>query len=236
MSVKILGLAGSPRHGNTDIIVRAALESAAELDGVETEFYSIADATILGGCAGCYRCRKTNYKALCLNPDIRRDDVNDIMKRMLEADGWLIGVPVYFGSIPAQFKAIIDRTMAVEFAGQGYRNKVAGALTVAFDRNGGLERTLADLHSWFLIHDMIPVSVGPERPDDGIACYWGATVLQGYPEQIHSKEWERSLRGAEEDVIGMRQSRFLGKRVAEMTKVVKAGFEQVETFWPYKGN
>jgi multimeric flavodoxin WrbA len=235
MGVKILGIAGSPRHGNTDIIVREALSAAAALDGVETEFLSIADATILGGCTGCYRCSRTNLKALCLNPDIRTDDVNDIMKRMLNADGWLVGVPVYFGSIPAQFKAIIDRSMAVEFAGQAYRNKVAGALTVAFDRNGGLERTLADLHSWFLIHDMIAVSVGPERPDDGIACYWGATVLQGWPNPIHSAEWERSLRGAEEDTIGMRQSRFLGQRVAEMTKVVKAGFEHVETVWPYKG-
>jgi multimeric flavodoxin WrbA len=236
MSVKILGLAGSPRHGNTDIIVRAALEAAGELEGVETEFYSIADANILGGCTGCYRCKKTNYKALCLNPDIRKDDVNDIMKKLLEADGWLVGVPVYFGSIPAQLKCVIDRTMSVEFAGQGYRNKVAGALAVAFDRNGGLERTLADLHSWFMIHDAIPVSVGPERPDEGIACYWGATVLQGYPDPVHSAEWERSLKAAEEDVVGMQQSRFLGRRVAEMTKVVKAGFEHVgETVWPYQG-
>jgi len=35
---------------------------------------------------------------------------------MIDADGWLVGVPVYFGSIPAQFKALIDRSMAVEMA------------------------------------------------------------------------------------------------------------------------
>ncbi len=43
------------------------------------------------------------------------------------------------------------------------------------------------------------------------------------------------LEGVKEDVIGMQQTKYLGMRVAEMTKVIKAGFEKADTVWPYKG-
>ena len=234
MTVNILGIAGSPRHGNTDVMVKTALEAAASTGDVETDFFSTADFEI-NGCTSCYKCTKTTMEHLCLGREVRKDDANQLFKRMIDADGWLVGVPVYFGSIPAQFKALIDRSMAVEMAGYGFRNKVAGALTVAFDRNGGLERTITDLQSWFLIHDMIPVSVGPERPDHGIGCYWGATCLQGWPYPIHSSEMEKSLKGVKEDVIGIQQTKYLGMRVAEMTKVIKAGYEKADTVWPYRG-
>jgi len=238
MGVKILGIAGSPRHGNTELAVKEALEGAAELEGVETEFLTIAGADIRGGCTGCYRCteaKKPHRKVLCLNPDINKDDVNEIFRRMIEADGWLVGVPVYFGSIPAQFKAIIDRSMAVEYANCAFRNKVAGALVTAFDRNGGLEHTISHLQNWFLIHDMLPVSVGPERPREqgGIGSYFGGTVLQGWPHPCMDEE--REFDAVKDDYIGMRQVRFLGKRTAEMTLVVKAGFEHTKTVWPYRG-
>ena len=234
MKVKILGLSGSPRHGNTDIMVKESLEGADSTGDVETDFISVCDYDIRP-CKSCYKCTHTNMEKLCVNPEVRKDDANMLFKRMLEADGWLVGVPVYFGSIPAQFKALIDRSMSVEMAGYGFRNKICGALTVAFDRNGGLERTIVDLQSWFLIHDMIPVSVGPERPTQGIACYWGAACLQGWPQQISSSNYEKSLEGVKEDVIGLEAARLLGKRVAELTKVIKAGFQEVKTVWPYKG-
>ena len=51
---------------------------------------------------------------LCLGRGVRKDDANQLFKRMIDADGWLVGVPVYFGSIPAQFKALIDRSMAIQ--------------------------------------------------------------------------------------------------------------------------
>ena len=204
MSIKILGIAGSPRHGNTDIMVKESLKAAGELPDVETEFISTCDYDI-NPCTSCYKCMSTNLDQLCLSPDVRKDDANQIFKKMIDADGWLVGVPVYFGSIPAQFKALIDRSMAVEMAGFGFRNKVAGALTVAYDRNGGLERTIADLHSWFMIHDMIPASVGPERPKHGIACYWGATCLQGWPLPLSTSAGDKALKGVTVDFIGLEQ-------------------------------
>lgn len=234
MKVKILGISGSPRHGNTDILVKAALKGAEGLDEVETEFVALCDHNIKSGCISCYRCKETDFEKMCLG--VKDDDVNMIMKKMLEAEGWIIGVPVYWGGITAQLAALRDRTMAVEFAGFGFRNKIGGAIAVAYDRQGGLEGTIADLQRWFLTHDMICVSVGPERPEKGIGCYYGVAALQGWPYPVSfSKDKQLSMRAVEQDVIGLEACTYLGQRVAEMAKVVKAGFAQVKTAWPYEG-
>ncbi len=83
---------------------------------------------------------------------------------------------------------------------------------------------------------MICVSVGPERPKNGIGCYYGVAALQGWPYPVSfSANKEGSMRAVEQDVIGLDASRYLGQRVAEMAKVVKAGFNQVQTVWPYSG-
>ena len=234
MDVKILGISGSPRHGNTDILVKEALKGAESLGEVETEFVAICDHEIKSGCISCYRCKDTDFERLCLG--VKDDDANMLMKKMLEAEGWIVGVPVYWGGITAQLKALIDRTMSVEFAGMGFRNKIGGAIAVAYDRQGGLEGTIADLQRWFLTHDMICVSVGPERPKNGIGCYYGVAALQGWPYPVSfSADKHGSLKAVEQDVIGLDACKYLGQRVAEMAKVVKAGFNEVKTVWPYKG-
>jgi multimeric flavodoxin WrbA len=232
MKVKILGISGSPRHGNTDILVEEALKAAESLGDVETEFIAICDYKIKSGCISCYRCMKTNDDDLCKG--VKGDDVNMLLKKMMEAEGWIIGCPVYWGGITAQLKMLIDRTCPVEFVGYGFRNKVGGIITVAYDRQGGLEGTIADIQRWFLTHDMILVSVGPERPKTGIACYYGVTALQGWPNPVSfSREPKGSLTAVKQDSVGLEACKYLGLRVAEMAKVVKAGFKQVKTKWPY---
>lgn len=233
MKVKILGISGSPRHGNTDILVKETLKWAESFGDVETEFLPIADYKIKSGCRSCYKCKGTNYEELCRGV---KDDVNMIFKKMLEAEGWIIGNPVYFGGITAQLKSIFDRSMAVEYAGFGFRNKVAGVVTVAVDRHGGHEGTIMDIHRYCMIHDMIVVGAGPERPTQGIGCYWGVAGLRGYPYPVSSSKPE-AITAVTQDTIGLETCKYLGLRVAEMTKVVKAGFSSKEfkTHWPYKG-
>lgn len=75
MEVKILGISGSPRHGNTDIMVKETLKGAKSLGDVETEFISLSDYKIKSGCISCYKCRDTNYDELCRGV---KDDVNII--------------------------------------------------------------------------------------------------------------------------------------------------------------
>jgi len=234
MKVKVLGISGSPRHGNTDILVKESLKGAEELREVETEFISVKDKKIRGGCISTYRCfRDPSWTAPCR--DYKNDDVNEILLKMVEADGIIVGVPVYWGGLTAQLKNVIDRSMSLEPLGFPLRNKVGGAIAVAYDRQGGLEGAIAELQRWFLTHDMIIVSVGPERPKESIGCYYGVAALQGWPTPVSTRvDPKGSLSAVKQDIVGMTAARFLGKRVAEMAKVIKAGFAQVkgETAWP----
>jgi multimeric flavodoxin WrbA len=236
MDVKVIGISGSPRHGNTEVLVKHALAAAASIEDVKTEFIALCDQEIRGGCTSCYRCEAPkNTRADCLHPDLRSDDVNEINHKLAAADGWLVGVPVYFASIPAQFKALMDRSVPIELQGMGFRNIVAGSLTVAFQRNGGQERTLSDLQAYYMMHDMISVGVGPVRPDKGIGCWWGVAAQQGWPYHVDETFRQPALDAVKQDVIGMAQAVLLGRRVVEMAKVIKAGFAHVETEWPYRG-
>jgi len=127
--------------------------------------------------------------------------------------------------------------MALEALGMALRNKVGGAITVAYDRNGGQEPTLFDMIRWMLIHDMIVVSVGPERPGKtGIGTYWGGICTQGfpYPKPSPTKEGRKA---SEEDEVGINSVIGLARRVAETAKLIKAGLSVVpekELAWPLK--
>jgi multimeric flavodoxin WrbA len=234
INVRIFGLCGSIRHGNTEILVKEALRAAAELPGVETEYMGLADLKIAGGCTARYTCwRRPSLEHPCRDYKEDKDDVNRILRAMVTADGIIVGVPVYWGSVPAQLKCIIDRSMAVE-AGFLLRNKPGGAIAVAAERHGGHELAIETLHRWFLVHDMIVCGVGPARPATSIGGHQGAMALQGFPYPIHSDEpGEREA--VLQDDIGMGAARFLGRRVAELARLIKAGLESVsesELAWP----
>jgi len=238
MKIKLLGLSGSPRHGNTDIMVQEALSAAQKLKEVETDFISLADCKIEGGCTSTYHCAATPLNKFCVD---YRDDVNMILDKILQADGLIVGVPIYWGGVTAQMKCVMDRSMCVEFKGFPYRNKAAGALTVGFTRNGGHEPTLTQLHRWFMMHDMLPVGIGPERGKDGISCYWGPCGLQGFPRSVKlSEDKEGSLEAVKQDLVALKDCRLLAKRVVELARVVKLGFENLpaeDLMWaPYGGS
>lgn len=114
------------------------------------------------------------------------------------------------------------------------RNKVGGAIAIAAERHGGHEGAIGDIHKWFLIHDMIICGVGPERPKTSLGGHYGAMALQGFPYSVHSNEPTNNTAVLQDD-IGLAASRFLGKRVAEMAKIVKSGLESVpdeKLGWP----
>jgi len=232
--IKIFGCAWSPRHGNTEIQVQEALKAAEELSGVTTSYYSIVGKK-MNPCDACYRCFKNpSWEKPCPAYDDPEDAFDDIVKLMLEADGIIFGSPVYWMSVTAQLKAFMDRSMGVEALGYPFRNKVMGCLTIAFDRNGGQEHTIREMLNWSMMHDMIPVGVGPERTPKGIGGYLGAMALQGFPYPISSgaPDGPKAIR---QDDVGMFATKNVGRRVAEMSKIVKAGFnnmEQGETYWP----
>jgi multimeric flavodoxin WrbA len=147
----ILGLSGSPRsEGNTDFLVHQAL-AIAETVGATTEFISLGRAR-LGPCVACDVCKKTGNCPI-------DDDMPEILAKIRQADGMIIGSPVYFGSMSAQTKMFIDRTRPLRTHFE-LVDKVGGAISVGGARNGGQELVIRQLHDFFLIHGALVISDG----------------------------------------------------------------------------
>ena len=105
MSKKVLILSGSPRKGgNSDILCDEFLRGAQEA-GNEVEKIRVA-AKKVAPCSACYYCR--DHGGAC----VHKDDMAEILQKMIDADVLVLASPVYFYSIDAQLKAVIDRTLA----------------------------------------------------------------------------------------------------------------------------
>ena len=101
---KILILSSSPRKGgNSELLCDRFAEGAREA-GHSVIKIRLAEKKI-GYCHGCYACRKGNC--------VQKDDVADILTQMLESDIIVLATPVYFYTMSAQLKAIIDRSVAI---------------------------------------------------------------------------------------------------------------------------
>ena len=101
---KVLIISASPRKGgNSDTLCDQFAKGAAEA-GHAVEKIRLAEKNV-GFCSGCYACQK--LKKCCKN-----DDANEIIEKMLSADVIVLATPVYFYSMDAQLKALIDRTVS----------------------------------------------------------------------------------------------------------------------------
>lgn len=102
---KVLILSGSPRKaGNSDLLCDAFLKGAKEA-GNEAEKIFLRDKKI-GYCNACYYCK--DHQGACAV----KDDMSEILDKMQAADVIVLASPVYFYSIDAQMKTVIDRTVA----------------------------------------------------------------------------------------------------------------------------
>lgn len=105
MAYKILGIVGSPRRGsNSEVMVKAALKSAEEVPGIETEMIDFVGKKVMP-CIGCFKCLER--QELCIFKD--KDYMAEFYEKWLMADGIIIGSPVYHLAIPGIFKNAIDR-------------------------------------------------------------------------------------------------------------------------------
>lgn len=226
MKIKVLGINGSPtRRGNTWYILNEALKAASKIKDVEIDYVSVAEQKILGGCTGCLICHKApSLEKLCRGYK-EPDDINMILRKMLDAEAWIIGTPVYFGGMTAQLKALIDRSHPAQPCGRAWRNKVVGIVTMAMERAGGAEATIDDIRHWLTNCDAISVGIGPARPKPSCGSFWGAAGVQGWPDYKIGKE---GINAVKEDYIGLQAARNLAKRVAELAKAIKAGFAALD--------
>lgn len=102
---KVLILSGSPRKGgNSDTLCDQFMKGALEA-GNEVEKIFVAGKDI-APCRACYYCR--SHQGACSI----KDDMAEVLQKMIDADVIVLSSPVYFYSISAQLKAVIDRTVA----------------------------------------------------------------------------------------------------------------------------
>jgi multimeric flavodoxin WrbA len=107
--MKVIGICGSPRKGNTEWMLRKLLEEVAK-SGVETELILLRELAIKG-CDGCLACEigGKERKGTCHI----KDDMQQIYPKMLEADAWALGTPVYFELLSGMLKNFMDRTCPI---------------------------------------------------------------------------------------------------------------------------
>ena len=107
--MKVIGICGSPRKGNTEWMLRKLLEGVAKV-GAETELILLREKNIKG-CDGCLSCEAggKQRKGICTI----HDDMQEIYPKLMEADGLALGTPVYFEMLSGLLKNFIDRTCPI---------------------------------------------------------------------------------------------------------------------------
>ncbi|HPW72517.1 MAG: flavodoxin family protein [Methanothrix sp.] len=178
----ILGISGSPRKMATEHILGVAL-SMLEERGYETQLFTMRGKSI-SPCRHCDYCLKNKE---C----IVKDDMYKLYPLIREAEGYVLATPVYNGSMSAQMKIAIDRTRATLAADpRSLRRKPGMAIAVGGDRMGGQELALQQIHAFYVLNGMIPVSGGFFGANLG-ATFWSHDTLE---EAKKDDEGFRSLR------------------------------------------
>ncbi len=141
---KILILSGSPRKGgNSDILCDEFLKGAQDA-GNEVEKIRVVEKKI-HPCSGCYFCRENEGRCAF------KDDMAELLQKIIDCDVLVLSSPVYFYSICSQLKAVIDRTVArwTEIANK----ELYYIATAAEDEPDTLDTTLACFHGFAMCID-----------------------------------------------------------------------------------
>jgi multimeric flavodoxin WrbA len=142
--MRVLGIVGSPRkNGNTEILMNEILKTTREA-GCETEIFLMSEKEV----APCDACGSCFQVGSC----VIQDDMQELYAMMQRADVIVFGSPVYFGSVSAQCKAIMDRMFAL-LRDRSLKDKVAGTLVVT--RRVGALQTRSLLQAFCIAQGMM---------------------------------------------------------------------------------
>ena len=193
MNMKVLGICGSPRQQATEYVLSEALRILEE-KSFETKLWTVRGKEI-GFCTHCDYC-------LMERQCVIQDDMQELYVLLTEAKGIIIATPVYNGGVSAQIKAVMDRTRAAVASDANiFKGKIGMGIAVGGDRAGGQELALTQIHTFFILNGMIPVSGG----------YFGANLGAAF--------WSKdTLEGVQQDEEGFRSLKKTLKKFAEYVK------------------
>ena len=183
--MKVLLINGSPKVNGNTAFALAQMAEVFAAEEIETEIIQVGSKDIRG-CIGCGQC----YKA---GKCVFDDQVNEVGEKLAQADGIVVGSPVYYASPNGTLISFLDRLFYS--AGYDLRMKVGASVVVA--RRGGCTAAMDVLNKYFTISQM-PVAS---------SCYWN--MIHG------AKPGE-----AQQDPEGIRTVRTLAKNTAFLMRSI----------------
>ena len=190
--MKVLAINGSARKdGNTAILIHTIL-GELQAAGIETEQVQLA-GELIHPCKACWAC---GGKKNCVH---KNDIFGEVFHKMVEADGIILGSPVYAANISANMQAFLERAAVVSDMNKGLLTHKVGA-AVAAARRGGALNTIDAMNHFFLLQDMFVVG----------SSYWAMAYGRLPGEVADDKE-------------GMETMRSLGRNMAHLLMALKGG-------------
>lgn len=231
MEVNILGISGSPRHGNTERLVREALNASRELPDTATKLISLAEYD-LQPCDSCGLCQGQTKGATEDEICYKHKDADPIIKEMLKADGIIIGSPVYTWNVSARLKCLLEKCAPLcpyPFTEISYRlrNKVLGGIAVAGGIWEGQELVIQTIWRWGLSLGMIVVGATSTEyfPTSSLVAGMASGAFSRFPQSLDNVSRESN------PVLGksqMTSARNLGRNVASVAKIINNGIKALE--------
>ena len=189
--MKVLIINGSPRKGGNTATALSEAAKVLEQQGIEVMNYQIGSKA-MRGCIACNYCR-LNGKC------VFEDDVVELSAMLQQADGVIIGSPVYFASANGSLIALLDRL----FYSTSFDKRMKVGASVAVARRGGCSATFDQLNKYFTIAGM-PIASSQ---------YWNS---------VHG----RTPGEAEHDLEGLQTMRTLAHNMAFLIKSIALGKAQ----------
>lgn len=195
--MKVLLLNGSPRkEGNTFAVLRE-MEKTFNAEGVQTELIHVGNRNV----HGCLACGKCGELGKCVLDDL----VNEVAPLFEEADGVIIGSPVYYASPNGTLLAFLDRL----FYSTSFDKRMKVGASVAIARRGGTTATFDVLNKYFSISNMPVVS----------SQYWNVAHGAAPGEVLKDMEGMQTMRTLARNMAFLIKSIDLGKKKFGLPKV-----------------
>lgn len=189
--MKVVAFNGSPRRNGNTVILLNEIFQILKKEGIETELIQLGNKQV-HGCTACGKCKEFQ-DGKC---HIKNDHLNSCIEKMEEADGILIGSPVYFADVTPEVKALIDITGYVTRAnGHTLKQKVGASVVAA--RRGGALHTFETINNFFLINQMIVPG----------SSYWNFAFGRNPGDVLNDEE-------------GIQTMKILGKNMAWLLKKI----------------
>ena len=176
--MKVIALSGSPNlKGNTAIALEILGEKLkSHIENLEYEIIYLRKLD-LRSCNGCYGCMG---KGKC----VQDDDINDLLSKLLKADGIVLGSPTYLSNVTSRMQMFIERIGLISKLNGFMKGKIGASIAIA--RRMGANVVWSAMNYFFGILDM-PVAPGGGywnvlvglRPGDIKNDSEGMTILDG---------------------------------------------------------